>query len=70
MDDLRPIPAEVKAKIGSLLSTKKMNPANFFSFSFKLGVYMPILAPFMIPIFLTIVLVLRNKLFTLLCKRK
>ena len=38
-----------------------MNPPSFFSFSFKVGVYLPILAPFVLPILMTIWLVLVGK---------
>ena len=50
----QPVPAMIKEKIGSLLQTKKMNPASFFSWSFKCGVYVPILAPFVFPLGLTL----------------
>lgn len=40
----------VKEKLGVLLQTLEVNPAVFFSNSFKLGVYLPILAPIVFPI--------------------
>ena len=70
LDALKPVPQITKEKIGSLLSSKEMNPASFFSFSFKVGVYLPILSPFTIPILLTLGLILRRKLYLMLCKKK
>lgn len=57
---------EVEQKLGVLLQTKKLNPPAFFSFSFKVGVYLPIVAPFVLPILLTVFLILRGKLAKLL----
>lgn len=48
-----PVPTEIKEKLGTLLLTKKMNAAAFFSFSFKIGVYLPILAPLVSPFLLS-----------------
>ena len=59
----QPVPASIKEKLGSLLQTKKMNPASFFSWSFKCGVYVPIMAPFAFPLALTLVDLLRRALF-------
>ena len=59
----QPVPAGIKEKLGSLLQTKKMNPASFFSWSFKCGVYVPIMAPFAFPLALTLVDLLRRALF-------
>ena len=70
IETLRPVPLKVKEKIGTLLNTKEMNPALFFSASFKLGVYLPILAPFIVPIILTVSLVIRARLFQKICKKK
>ena len=63
VDSMSPVPLKVKEKIGTLINTKEMNPALFFSASFKLGVYLPITAPFIVPIILTVSLVVRAKLF-------
>ena len=49
----QPVPHDVKEKIGTLLQTKKMNAPAFFSFQFTIGVYLPILSPFLVPIILT-----------------
>ena len=70
VDSLRPMPLKVKEKIGTLINTKEMNPALFFSASFKMGVYLPITAPFLVPIILTVSLVIRAKLFQKICKKK
>lgn len=51
----------IQEKLGVLLQTKTLNPPSFFSFSFKVGVYLPILAPFIIPILMTFWLVLVGK---------
>ena len=67
---MRPVPLKVKEKIGTLINTKEMNPALFFSASFKMGVYLPITAPFLVPIILTVSLVIRAKLFQKICKKK
>lgn len=45
-----------------LLQTKETNAPAHFSFSFKVGVYMPLLSPFVIPVGLTLFLVLRTKI--------
>ena len=58
----------IQQKLGLLLQTKTLNPPTFFSFSFKVGVYLPILAPFVLPIVMTAWLVLLGK-FGKLCKR-
>ena len=70
VESIKPMPLKVKEKIGTLLNTKEMNPALFFSISFKFGVYLPILAPFVVPIILTVTLVIRGKLFRLICNKK
>ena len=70
VDSLRPVPLKVKEKIGTLINTKEMNPALFFSASFKMGVYLPICAPFIVPVILTVSLVIRAKLFQKICKKK
>jgi len=57
---------KIQEKLGVLLQTKTLNPPAFFSTSFKVGVYLPILAPFVLPILLTGFLVLRGKLAKLL----
>ena len=54
--------------LGLLLQTKSLNPPAFFSFSFKVGVYLPILAPFVLPIVMTVWLVSVGKIKKL-CKR-
>ena len=69
VDSIKPMPLKVKEKIGTLLNTKEMNPALFFSISFKFGVYLPIIAPFIVPIILTVTLVIRAKLFRKICKK-
>ena len=60
----------IKEKLGSLLETKKMNPASFFSWSFKCGVYVPIMAPFAFPLGLTLIDLLRRALFAKIQKKK
>jgi hypothetical protein len=50
----QPVPNEIKDKLGTLLQTKKMNAPAFFSLSFTVGVYLPILAPFLTPMLLTL----------------
>ncbi len=52
----------IQEKLGVLLQTKTLNPPSFFSFQFKVGVYLPILAPFVLPILMTIWLVLLGKI--------
>ena len=54
---------EVSEQLGVLLETKKVNPPAHFSMSFKVGVYLPILSPFLVPIVMTGWLVLKHKLF-------
>lgn len=70
LSKMHPVPFAIKEKIGTLMSSRDMNPALFFSSEFKLGVYMPILAPFIVPIILTISLVARHRLYLLVCKGK
>lgn len=53
---------KIQEKLGVLLQTKTLNPPSFFSLSFKIGIYLPILAPFALPILMTIWLVLVGKL--------
>ena len=67
---LQPVPLNIKEKIGTLMNSKEMNPALFFSNNFKMGVYLPILSPFIIPIILTITLVLRHKLYLKFIKKE
>lgn len=67
---LQPVPLKIKEKIGTLMNSKEMNPALFFSNNFKMGVYLPILSPFIIPIILTITLVLRHKLYLKFIKKE
>jgi hypothetical protein len=50
----QPVPKDIKDKLGTLLQTKKMNSPAFFSFSFKVGVYLPIIAPLVSPLLLTL----------------
>ncbi len=69
-DTLQPLKLSTRERIGSLLSSKDLNPASFFSFSFKLGVYLPILSPFLVPLAMTMVLVVRRKLYLKFCKKK
>lgn len=64
----KPVSLEIKEKIGALLTTKSMNPASYFSPQFKLGVYVPILGPFLMPIPLVIIAILKSKL-TNACKK-
>ena len=66
----QPIPRNIKEKLGSLLQTKRMNPAAFFSWSFKLGVYVPIMAPFAFPVGLTLTDLLRRAVFAFCAKKK
>ena len=47
-----------------------MNPASFFSWSFKCGVYVPIMAPFAFPLGLTLIDLLRRALFAKIQKKK
>jgi hypothetical protein len=47
-----------------------MNQASFFSFQFKLGVYLPVLCPFIAPVLMTLVVVTRTKLYNKICKKK
>ena len=70
LDSLKPFPRKTKERIGMLMNSKQLNPATFFSFEFKLGVYLPLLAPFFIPLFLTLTLVIRGNLFNKYCKKK
>jgi hypothetical protein len=49
-----PLPVDIRDKLGTLLQTKKMNAPAFFSLSFKFGVYLPILVPFLTPLLLTL----------------
>ena len=66
----QPVPSNIKEKLGSLLQTKKMNPASFFSWSFKCGVYVPIMAPFAFPLGLTLMDLLRRALFAFIKRKK
>ena len=47
-----------------------MNPASFFSWSFKCGVYVPILAPFVFPLGLTLMDLLRRGVFAFIAKKR
>ena len=47
-----------------------MNPASFFSWSFKCGVYVPIMAPFVFPLGLTLADVLRRAIFEYIKRKK
>lgn len=58
---LRPVPNDIKDKLGTLLLTKKMNAPAFFSLSYTIGVYIPILAPLLTPLVLTFVDFLKAK---------
>ena len=69
-DQIRPVPLRLKEQIGTLLSSKKMNPALYLSFDFFVGIYAPIVAPFCIPLLLTLTITLRTKLFDKFCKKK
>ena len=62
------MPYTLKEKIGTLLSTKEMNPALYISDEFLLGIYLPILSPFFVPLVLTLTLTIRLKLFSM-CKK-
>ena len=68
--ELQPVPQLLKDKLGVLLHTKKMNQASFFSFQFKLGVYLPVLCPFIAPVLMTLIVVIRTKLYNKMCKKK
>ena len=65
---LKPVSLDIKEKIGALLTTKSMNPASYFSPQFKLGVYVPILGPFLMPIPLVLIAILKHKV-TGACKK-
>lgn len=52
----------LKEKIGALFYTKKINPPSFFSWSFVIGVYLPLLAPFLFPPIQTIQQLVQLKL--------
>ena len=66
----QPVLQSIKEKLGSLLQTKKMNPASFFSWSFKCGVYVPIMAPFAFPLGLTLMDLARRAVFAFIQRRK
>ena len=70
LDSFKPFPRKTKERIGMLMNSKQLNPATFFSIEFKLGVYLPLLAPFFIPLVLTLTLVIRGNLFNKYCKKK
>ena len=69
-DSLKPVPQKTKEKIGTLLNSREMNPAEFFSFQFKMGVYLPLLSPFIVPLLLTFTIAIRHKLYLIFCKKK
>ena len=53
-DNIPEVPLKLKEKLGTLMSTKEMNPAEYISPMFLLGIYMPLVAPMIIPFLLTI----------------
>ena len=67
---LKPVPFKIKEKIGTLLNSSEMNPAEFFPPSFRMGVYLPILSPFIVPLVLTLSLTTRRKLYLLYCDKE
>lgn len=69
VSNISAMPYSLKEKIGTLLSTKEMNPALYISPEFMLGIYLPILSPFIVPLILTLTLVFRLKLFSK-CKKQ
>mmetsp|Transcript_47804 Transcript_47804/g.63159 ORF Transcript_47804/g.63159 Transcript_47804/m.63159 type:complete len:124 (+) Transcript_47804:1176-1547(+) len=60
-DDFPEVPLKLKEKLGLLMSTKEMNPALYISPLFLFGVYMPVFAPFLVPILLTLTGILKLK---------
>ena len=52
-DRVPEVPLKLKEKLGTLMTTKEMNPALFISPLFLFGIYMPVFAPFVVPLILT-----------------
>lgn len=55
------VPLKLKEKLGTMMSTKEMNPALFISDLFLFGIYMPVFAPFLTPLFLTVTGIIKLK---------
>ena len=53
---------ETKEVIAVLYQTKDINPPYFFSFSFSVGVYLPLLSPIVFPPILTLIQCIKAKL--------
>ena len=61
-DNLPAVPIKIKEKLGTLMSTKEMNPALFVSDLFLFGIYMPCFSPFIVPVFLTVTGIMKVKM--------
>ena len=57
---------KLKEKLGTLMTTKEMNPALFISPLFLFGIYMPVFAPFVVPLILTATGILKLKVGSIL----
>lgn len=65
LDQTIPVPIGLKEKLGVLLQSKVLNPATFFSFDFSLGVWVPLVGPFIAPVGLTLFAVIKAKVLQL-----
>jgi len=67
-DKVAEVPLKLKDKLGTLMSTKEMNPALYVSPLFLFGIYMPPFAPFLTPLMLTVFGILKLKMATVMGK--
>jgi hypothetical protein len=59
-----------REKIGVLQQSLVINPPVFFSFSFKVGTYLPLVAPFVFPVLLTAWMLFKYFAYRCLCGKK